>query len=437
MKSHETIYHSVRTLVMLVFAGFILVWNGCASSSQTTADDSNGSGNNVVQEKTSEELTQEMIIAFNLGYDRYQQKDYERALPYLLKTNEIDRQINGEELRYPRIYLQIGRAYFERGIVDSAYIAYSDGLKSNPGNMTFLNWLQWYYLNENRLDEYIQTTLDILNVEEDLNIQKENIVRIKDLLKSRQENEKALELVELLLTLEPDNTALDNERIGLIRDLRGNDALLEEFERRYQQDPTDSEVIWQLISAYSDQSRYDDVIKMADAYIALNPDDIDVRLQKVSAYRSSNRIDDTIKVFMEISQLSPQDQQYLIEIADIYRVDKRNLREALNWASRSRRLNRNYGPANYLIAELIVEYIENTMSKFGRSVPSYEDKLIYEIAVTYFKDAVRDPNTRTDAQRYASFYEENYFRTSEDKFMNKGYDTPRTQEYNWIWRYKR
>jgi tetratricopeptide (TPR) repeat protein len=243
--------------------------------------------------------------------------------------------------------------------------------------------------------------------------------------------------VELLLTMEPDNIALDNERIGLIQELWGDNALLEEFERRFQQDPTDSEVLWQLISAYSDQSRHDEVIKMADAYIAQNPDDIDVRLQKINAYRTTNRIDETIAVLKEIAQLRPQDKRYLIDIAESYRIDKQNLREALNWASRARRLDRNYGPANYLIAELIVEYTENIMSKFDRSIPSYDDKMIYEIAVSYFKDAVRDLNTRSDAQRYVSFYEENYMRTSEDKFMNKGYDTPRTPDYNWIWRYKR
>ncbi len=426
----------IRTVVLLSMFCAFAVWSGCASSSQTATDDASAA-NNVNQEKSTEELTQEMIIAFNLGYDRYQQKDYENALPYLLRTNAIDQDINGDNLRYPRIYLQIGRSYFERGIVDSAFYAYDAGLEYNEGNLTFLNWLQWYYLNENQLDEYIETTLDIMEYEQDLKNQQDNIIRVKDLFKSRGENEKALELIELLLELEPGNIALDNERIGLIRELRGDDALLEEFERRYQDDPSDSEVIWQLLSAYADQSRHSEVIELADAFTVLNPDDIDVRLLKINALRSTNRVDDAISVIRELTQLRPQEPQYLLDIADIYRIDKQNVREALNWASRARQIDRNHGKANYMLGELIVEYIENTMSQYGRSAASYDDKLIYEVAVTYFQDAARDPNTRSDGARYASFYGENFMLTSEDKFMNKGQDIPKTPEYEWIWRFKR
>ena len=422
-------------LVFSIIAAFVIA-AACTSTTKTATRNTATEVEEVLEQKSREELEREMIIAFNLGYDRYQQRDYESSLPYLHKTHELDKEINSGKLRYPRIGLQIGRAYFERGIIDSAYYAYYEGLQYNPGNLTFLNWLQWYYLSENKIDDYIDVTDEILKYEKDLSKQKEHLVRMKDILISRQEYEKALEKIELLMTLDPHDAELDNERIGMIREIGGEEALLKEFEKKYQQDPNDTEVLWQLITAYSDQSEYERVMDLVDRYISLRPDDLDARLRKVAALRATNKFDKAIAALKKIITLQSGEPKFLVEIADIYHVDKKDLRTSIQWAFRARQINHNFGEANYMIAELIIEYIDVIMDKYGRTTPSYDDKLIYEIAVTYYKDAAKDPNTKVQAERYVTFYGENFMRTSEDKFMHKGYNSPRLTEYEWVWKYK-
>ena len=439
LRKRRKLMHLKRKLVPFAIIAAFLINAGCAGTTKTA---SQGGAEDqrlreAQEEKSIEELKYEMTVAYNLGDDRYRQEDYINALPFYWKTNEIDRQINGNNLRYPGIFQKIGRSYAELGHLDSTFYSYVEGLKYSPRNLTYFQWIQWYHLSEGRIDEYIATTEEILTIENDLSEQQPHIVRVKDIYKSRQEYEKAKEKIELLLTFDPDNKELILEHTGMIRNIGGDAALQEEYEKQHLQNPTDTDVIWNLLSNYADQGLHEKVIEFVDKYLALKPGDIDARSKKIEALRATNRFDEAIAGLREISVIRRTDPQYLWEIADIFHVDKKDLPKAMDWAYKARQKNRGFGKASYKIATVIVDHVENVMKKYGRSTPTVDDKLIYEIAVFYFKEAAKDPNTRAQAEKYAQYYGEVFIRTTEDKFMHRGYDTPKTREYAWVWKYKK
>ena len=389
------------------------------------------------------ELSREMTIAYNLGNDLYNQKSFEDALPYFWKTHEIDKGLNSDKIRYPGVFLKIANSYLERGLEDSTFYAYTEGLKYDPENLNYLKWIQWYHAKTQSLDNLIDVTEEILGKmqanDESLSSQVPYIKNVKDLYLNRGEYEKALEKIELLITLLPgDKESLDLERINMIREIGGDAALQKEFEKQHDENPNDSDIIWNLLKFYEDQGLTDKVLEFVDKYIALKPEDIDARLIKIDALKEKNRIDDAIAELDNISKMRPADPQYIVAIAEMYFLEKDDLRRAMTWAQKARGVNANYGPANLMIANIIVEVIDNAMERKGISAPDYDDKLVGEIAVSYFVDASKDPNTKSEADTRGNFYRENYTRTDADKFMKKGVERPEnTPEYDWIWRYKK
>lgn len=395
------------------------------------------------EQQNKEAMTHEMTVAYNLGDDMYRQKNYETALSYFWQTNNLDKELNNENLRYPRIYQKIANSYLERGLLDSTYYAYTDGLKYDPQNLNYLRWIQWYHFKNQSLDEFISFTENILDIMktkgEGLNGQVTYLRNLKDLYINRGEYEKAMEKIELLMEIDPGNREqLDFERINMIRNIGGDEALQKEFEKQHMENPTDSDIIWNLLKTYEDQGLEDKVLEFVEKYIALKPDDIDARLKKIEALKATSKIDEALVALNEISSLRPNDPAYIVDIAKIYHIEKEDLRQAMQWAVKARGVNPNFGPANLLMATIITEVISDAMERKELTIPDYDDKLAGEIAVYYFNEALKDANTRSSAESLGKFYQENYTRNFEDRFMKKGVEKPEhTPEYDWILKYKK
>ena len=403
------------------------------------------------EQKTKDELVYARLVAYNLGYYPYRDGNYEQALPHLLETAKIDKQIyqtffDVDTLKYPGVYSQIGRCYQERGIIDSAFYYFNEGYiyydsteiyKHKDNYKHILTWLQWYYSNEKQIEKYIEFSEEILKYEENEAERKKVLEPLKSLYITRQEYDKALEKLEELLVIEPDNREFENELIGIIKMTGGDEALIKEWEKQHLKDPTDAEVIWNLINTYENQLEYEKVIEFADKYLVLKPDDIDARVKKVHALKATGKFDEAIALLNELIKLKPDEPQYLLKIAEILHVDKKNYQEAVKWANDARRINPGLGEANIMIADVIVDYIGFVKEKYGDDVGTIDHKLIYEVAVEYYKDAAKDPNTKARADRMVKYYSENFIRTVDDKFMSRGWDIPRADAYQWVWRYKK
>jgi len=409
------------------------------------------------EQKTEEQrqLYKEVTETYNLGIWDFLHGNYEKSLPILVETAKLDKQvyqthIDVDTLKFPGILSQIGRGYQERGIIDSAFYYYNEGYiyydttevyersEKYLGNYKHvLTWLQWYYSSEGQIEKYIEFSEIYLKHESNEESRKNTLTSLKTLYMNRKEYDKALEKLDELLVMEPDNKDFENERIGIIEITGGAEALIKEWEKQYLENPNDMEVIWNLIVTYENQLECEKVIEFADKYLALKPDDIDAREKKVSALQSTDKSDEAIALLKELNKMKPEEPKYLLNIAEIFHVDKKNYQEAVRWAYDARRINPGLGEANMMIADIIVDYIGFVKEKYGDQVGAIDHKLIYEVAIEYYNDAAKDSYTKSRAEEMAKHHSENNIRTDEDKFMNKGWDIPRANAYQWVWRYKK
>lgn len=412
------------------------------------------------EQKTEEQrqLYKEVLETYNLGIYDFIYGNYEKALPFLVETAKLDKQIyqtriDVDTLKFPGIYSQIGRSYQERGIIDSAFYYYNEGYiyydstevykrgeKLLDNFKLILSWLQWYYYSEMQIEKYIEFSEIFLKHEKNKESRRNTLIALKTRYINREEYDKALEKLEELLVMEPDNKDFENERIGIIEITGGAEALIKEWEKQHLEDPTETEVIWNLIATYESQLEYEKVIEFADKYLALKPDDIDARVKKVSALQSTGKSDEAIALLKELNKMKPEEPKYLLNIAEIFHVDKKNHQEAVKWAYDARKINPGLGEANMMIADIIVDYINVVKDKYKDKDPGgieIDHKLIYEVAIEYYKDAAKDPYTKSRAESMVIFYSENNIRTVEDMHMSKGHDSPKVTDYQWVWRYKK
>ncbi|KPK87505.1 hypothetical protein AMJ80_11950 [bacterium SM23_31] len=461
----------MRYSVVYVLICALIIIAACAATTSTTTsrqpaqeppkEEKTQQAQEQAKQQTQEEIIKKELSyarsrAYSLGIYPYMDKNYEQALPDLLKVAQIDKQIyqtfaDVDTLKYPVIYKQIGICYQERGIIDSAYYYYNEGYvyydssevyKSNKNEMDnykyILQWLQWYYSENQQTDKYIEFSEKFLMYEQDKAKRKVILEPLKTIYIKQQEYDKALEKLEELLEIEPDNREFESEWINAIRITGGDEALIKVWEEKHLENPADAEIIWNLINIYENQLEYAKVIEFADKYLALNSDDIDARVKKANALEAVGKFDQAIVLWQELNKLRPGNPQYLLNIARIYHFNKENYQEAVKWAYNARQIDTGFGEASLKIADVIVSYITVVMGKYGRETPDIDDKLIYEVAIEYFKDATNNQNTRNRANQLLQHYNtESFIRTPSDIHMNKGHDAPGIPEYSWVWKYKK
>jgi len=381
-----------------------------------------------VVELTPEELRMELVKSYNFGQQYYQQGNYTAALPYLHTAKNIDKKLNGDNILYPGIYQKIGRSYSELKMPDSSLVIYEEGLKYDPDNLHMNEMIAYYYKASNRIDQFIPAAIKVIGLSDEQEKKIEYMVQLKEVYVQRDEYDLALELMDQLVEMKPQNKDYIDERLSILRLSGGEGALRKEFEEKHQQFPNDKNYILELISIYERDNENQLLVEMADKLIALEPNEIDSREKKVNALITLNKNNDAIAVLNELNKLVPDQPRYLARVAEIYN-DTGRYRNAVNYANRALRINNSYGEAHFQIGMAFMNQAEDVRDKRGSL--AFEDKLVYQLAYDKFVIAARDINKKAQAERWVEHLV-NFIPTSEDKFMHKGVTKPTSPEYDWL-----
>ena len=381
-------------------------------------------------------LRDQMERLWSLGHTLLQNMNFTEALPKYLQVIEIDKVVNVDSLQRSFLYANIGYMYTELGKNDSALYYYEQGLQYDSRFTSYyvenIQDLYWNYLKDyDKWLSFVEKNFQYIKSEE---LKRFCLKYMKEFYKGKGELQKALNALERYMVYEPNNPDLENERLGLIKQIGGDDALLIEFEKKLIQNPNDAEILWILIGIYSSKNEYNKIIELTDRYLALKPKDIDALEKKANALKVMERYDEAMVVLKELIAVNQEGIQYYLNIGEIYQNNKKDLKQAASWFLSARKVKPSDGRASMMLGHIAYELIRKVMEKNGRKAPVYEDKLVGKIAYDYYVEAAKDPNTKGAVEQYLAFFGENMIPTKSDIFLYANITEPTDEDYVWFWK---
>jgi len=429
-------------ILLLSFLGFAAAGISACTSTTTAARNTkaasevkNDTAAKQQQEQSlsNEELNMEMLKLYNYGFGDYQREEWRDALPKLRKTNMLDKQLNGDKLRFPGIYSYIGQCYQNLNMPDSALFTFEEGLKHNPDHEFMNKSVVYYYKNSNQIDKYIPAVKKLISILKDPEEIKVNMLELKDVYVQRDQFDEAIAIYDKLLEKEPDNKDYIDARLSLFRSQGGEEAVRREYEEKHQQFPTDTEYIRELIIIYENASEYEKEIEMIDKLVALEPNDVESLEKKGHVLSSLGKNREAIEVLKGIARLVPDEPRYQTEIAHFYN-DMQEYEQAVLYGNKALAINPGYGEAHFQIAMAFLNSANDAKDKRGNL--KFEDKLVYKMAYEKFKQAARDINKKSEAEKWIKYIEASeLLPTKENEFMHLSVKTPDLPEYRWLIKY--
>lgn len=412
--------------VFAVLALFVLPFAACTSGSTAASTEETEPAE---PEMTQEEIRMELIKSYNFGQQYYQQKNYQQALPYLHTAKEYDKQLNGTQILYPGLYSKIGLCYTELSNPDSALAIFEEGLQFVPEDLYMNEMVVYYYKAANRIDEFIPAAVKFLGLTDDNATKIDYSQQLKEVYVQRNEYELALEMLDKLVELQPDNKSFGDERLSILRLARGEGALRQEYEAKHAEFPNDTNYMLELISIYERDEEHQPLIDMVDKLVAINTGEIISREKKASALIKLGKGREAIAVYDELAGIDAESPKYYALIAEIYN-DLGQFRNAYNQGSRAVQRDASFGNGHFQMAMAIMYQADAVRDQ--RDNIAFEDKLVYEKAVERFTRARSDFNVSSQAERWINHLSANYVPTQSDKFMNKGVTKPSHSSYSWL-----
>ncbi|MFC1492454.1 tetratricopeptide repeat protein [candidate division KSB1 bacterium] len=428
----KSIFANSRSNLLYILIIIVLVVTvSCSGTKEVVTA---GPSDAELEQQRLDDMKQELLTKWSLGGGYRQQEDYNSALPYLEQAKELDTVLNKDKSAYPLIYKFLAQCYNQLGQHDKAVTELERYLNYDPEDVYTNSMLVFYYTQSRQMDKYIDRVLKYLPLIENPSEKIPHLKTLKGIYSQSGENDKALDIVNQLLVINPDDKELADERISLLKTTGGTDAVKNDLEEKAKQYPNDASYKWELVQIYEDEADYDQAIGMLDQVLALQKDNADALERKLRIYWEFQQDEaNAVLVLNELSRIKPDDPSYVGQLAQInYENDK--YQEAISICERALRIDPNFGKAKYYMAKSVHDFADSVVRDNGGSA-RFEDKLVFELAYKWYQDAAKDPTQRVNANRYGNFLRDNYIPTDEDRFMNKGVDKPSDSKYRWLLKY--
>ncbi|MCP4724610.1 MAG: hypothetical protein GY863_06225 [bacterium] len=418
--------------IFLTLSLLLLIIAACSGAKQTVTQ--TGASESELEKQRIEELEFERKKNWSFGGTAFLQKNYQDALKYLLIAKELDMQLDPERSEYPLIYKYLGGTYHQLDQPDEALENLQIFIKYDPEDASTNETLIWHYQKLSMLDKYEEQVLHYLPLVQDITKKKTYFRNLKKVYNQLGKNEKALNIVNQLLELEPDNKELIDERIGLLKKTGGSEAVKSDLVDKAKKYPNDLSYKWELVQIYEDESEYDNALEMLDQILTVEKDNVDVLERKLRIYWDHQQDEaNSVRILNELIRIKPGDPGYVTRIAGI-NLDNGKYREAVNEAEKALAIDKNFREAVFIKASAIYNFADNIVRENENEV-RYQDRLVFNLAYTLYQEASKDPALRVKAKRYADYLKENYVPTEENKFLHKGEDIPTDPAYRWLLKY--
>ncbi|MFC1564835.1 tetratricopeptide repeat protein [candidate division KSB1 bacterium] len=420
--------HCLNSIFLI--AVFLIILSSCTGSKQTAVN--SGPTEAELEQQRIEEIKRELQKYWSFGGTAYQQGNFDDALRYLELAKELDMKMNGDESAYPAIYKFLGATYQHFKRHDEAIIEFERFLKFDPEDVNTNEILLHYYIQNKDLEKYIEKANIVIPLFKNNPVrQKGYITSLKNVYRQLGRYEEALEVVNRLLELDPDNKELADERIGLLKMTGGSEAVKTDLEEKAKQYPDDLSYKWELVQIYEDESDHEKALTMLDQILAIQKDDTDVLERKLRIYWDQMQdVENALNVLNKLSELKPDEPEYIGTIAQI-KYENGKLQEAVSICERAIAIDSTYGRAWYYMAKSVHDYADNVVRGEGGE-QRYQDKLVYQLAFGWYSRAAKDPSQRVAAERYAKYLGDNFIPTGGDIFLHKGEGKPADPKYRWL-----
>jgi len=344
---------------------------------------------------------------FSFGSEYYKNKNYPAALPYLWKVFIHD------TTRYASAAIRkIADSYFNLQRADSTLIACYRGLEKFPDHIT-LHYFAGFI--QDNLGKFRCAIPHYEKLVED-NPKKAEYLEKLAFLYYKDENEKAIEIQEQLVNLDPTNSEYNNTLALYTNYFLGAGEALEARKQAYENDPQNMEFAMKYGKAAYDAGEYRAALAPLSAVITNNPKNTQAYETRANCYESLENYSAAITDYKKILDLQSDNADIMCAIAANYR----NLNQFSNgryWINKALQSRPGYGLAYIAMAEIYEKAVTYCQDKENRG-RKYDDGLVYELAYDQYKKALNDPAYRSKARTRMNSLK-SVLPTDEEIFMNQ------------------
>ncbi|MFC1724502.1 tetratricopeptide repeat protein [candidate division KSB1 bacterium] len=430
----------VYFLAVLFYFGLLF---GCGGSKETTKVLTPAEQQRIADSLNQAEFqakTRELHIQLNLGKDAYDNERWQDAIPLLEKAVMMDKELHGENIKFPIRIRWLGNCYYNLGNKESALKYYEDYVnyeKKGEERADLHNRLIELYREFAKPDKVLEEfykTIEILEREKAYNDLKSFYVTLADVMLGRGDTQEALRIYNRLIELFPDEKEYKDNKVALMRASSDDATMITEYEKNLREYPNDTDIMKSLIDLYTKSSNNQKVLEIADRILAIQKNDISILKIKAHAFLNLQRYNDAIGIYNTLLNVDSSDDSkkgYYCEIAES-NIALKKFKTAVSDANKALQIDRNFGLAYIKKGKAYEGFVDDVLQKKGGYEKiDFGDKLAYKKAYDTYEQGTKDPMYKNEATRYMTGIK-NSIPTEEDKFFHKGETKPKDAQYAWM-----
>lgn len=386
----------------------------------------------------------------SFGFEYWKAGEWERACRYIDSVRVYDIAHN------ENIYRQWTDCLIKLSYLDSAKMAYEEGIKYFPEDDYLLSSLAIMYRNQGLVEDAIAKQIDAINVvtvkmkeaegdqlrAADFDKAQRKLMEylpgLADMYESVEDWEMAMTTYERMLKYSPDDANTRNRLTNLIRLHRNPEEYIAALHKDIETFPNDPKRRVNLAKALLDQGHYEKAVTEYNKAIkhlygeGVPPADADLDIYRGLALAQENLGEYAVAIntLNNVLKIKPESLPDIIRIGKNYLTLKK-WTQVHQMAQVALGIDSNYGPAFLLLADLYYSAADETS---GDS-PKYNDKLVFTISYGLYLKAAgsADPDASSDGDRLVrSMKGSILLPTKEERFMRMKVTRPTGDDYSWI-----
>ena len=356
---------------------------------------------------------------YSFGSEYYKNKNYTSALPYLWKVF-----INDTGKYAVLAIRKIAYSYFTLQIVDSTLIACYKGLDRYPNHDN----LHYYagYLQDN-LGKFRCAIPHYEKLVEGEPEEKSYLEKLA-FLYYKDENEKAVDIQQQLVDLDPTNSEYQSTLILYVTHFFGD--ALEHLKKAYQNDPENIDFALAYGKTAYEQGKYREAIDPLSAALTKDGKHVEALRYRAMSLEGLEQYNAAIADYKKILESQSDNAEVMCAIATNYK-ELNQFANGRYWFNKALQAKPGYGLAYITMAEIYEEAVAYCQDKEKRG-RKYDDGLVYQKAYEMYAQAAKDPAHKTTASKRMSGLK-SVLPTQEEEFMNQNRKTLKEDCYtSWI-----
>ena len=378
--------------------------------------------------KSDSITTQQIQIWYSFGQEEYKHEQWKRAIPYYWKVL-----VNDPGNTYKVVYSKLAKAYFEltkseeankTAYLDSTLLIVYRGLEKYP------NYAGLHYRAGSIHRTLGRTQCAIPHYEALVAASPEesSYLEILSELYFQSNDERAIEVMEKVVKLDPDNSGARDKVIAMMSAM-GMDPY-EKMKTTFEEEPGNVDNSLKLGKEAYVRGELETALKALSAVLETDANNL-VALEYKAKTLEQDQPNAAIAEYNKILAINPKNAVTHCAVARVY-SDQGKFTLARSNVRQAQRIDPNYGESYMVMGEILEASVSKCSAGRSGKGYSYDDKLVFEkAAAEYKRAAAKDPNYASKGNsRYSQM--KPFFRSAEDKHLNNYRENLKDTCYSWI-----